>query len=464
MTVTEKTHRPRQAQRLTPYQRRPADRPARGQVRRHRRRTPVSAVVAAALAVLFFFGPGFARIGGVRPTPIENRSLKPFPSVARGWQFLPGLDGWAVDHLPLRDVAVRANGWVSEHVFRELSTRDAGSQAVLAGRDGWLFYREDMLRRCAPAQPLDATLAQLDRLARLVTGLGREFVVTVPPDKSTIEAAMLPGQYPSRRCSEAAGRAFWDRMRTSAPAGYVDLYAPVAAVARQEGHAYYATDTHWTPAAVAAYTRTLVSRLDPSLLDTASFVSSGWQFKATDLTKMIGMPKTERAPAVQVRRDGVTVHRVTQSRQGFPAAHSTATTTGARLDTTPTLILGDSFTEESMAMLAPFFTDLTFVHWDLALADPAATARLILGARVVVVEAVQREFAGGAVPLTVAPMLDALAAQLPATQPSATQPPAPDLPAAQVPAAQRPAAQPPATQPPAIQPPATQPPAPTAHP
>ncbi len=444
MTVTEKTHRPRQAQRLAPHQRRPARRPERRQVQRHRRRTPVSAVLAAALAVLFFFGPAFARFGGVRPTRIENRPLKPFPSVARGWQFLPGLDGWAVDHLPLRNVAVRANGWVSEHVFRELSTRDAGSQAVLAGRDGWLFYREDMLRRCAPAQPLDATLAQLDRLARLVTGLGREFVVTVPPDKSTIESAMLPSQYPSRACSEAAGRAFWDRMSTSAPAGYLDLYAPVAAVARQEGHAYYATDTHWTPAAVAAYTRTLVSRLDPSLLDTASFVRSGSRLKTTDLTKMIGMPRTERSPAVQVRRDGITVHRVAQPRQGFPAAHSTATTVGARLDASPTLILGDSFTEESMAMLAPFFSDLTFVHWDLALADPAATARLILGARVVVVEAVQREFAGGAVPLAVAPMLDALAAHLPAAH----------LPAAQLPA----------TQTPATQTPATLTPAPIAHP
>jgi hypothetical protein len=243
-------------------------------------------------------------------------------------------------------------------------------------------------------------------------------------------------------------------MRTSAPAGYLDLYAPVAAVARQDGHAYYPTDTHWTPAAVAAYTRALVSRLDPSLLDTASFVRSGSQLKATDLTKMIGMPKTERAPAVSVRRDGIAVHRVTQPRQGFPAAHSTATTAGAPLDTAPTLILGDSFTEESMAMLAPFFTDLTFVHWDLALADPAATARLILGARVVVVEAVQREFAGGAVPLTVAPMLDALAAHLPAGA----------QPAAQRPAGAQPAAQRPAAQSPAAQPPLAQPPAPTAHP
>ncbi|GIH14740.1 alginate O-acetyltransferase AlgX-related protein [Rugosimonospora africana] len=410
MTVTEKTHQPRQAQRAGPSGRHPA----RRQILRHRRRVRPSAVLAAALAVLFFFGPAFARLAGVQPTRIENRPLRPFPSAAKGWQFLPGLDGWAVDHLPLRDVAVRANGWVSEHVFRELSTRDSGSQAVLAGRDGWLFYREDMERRCAPAQPLQATLGQLDRLGRLITGLGREFVVTVPPDKSTIETAMLPRDYPSRACAEAAGRAFWDQIGAAPPAGYLDLNAPIASVAKQQGHAYYTTDTHWAPAATAAYARTLMSRLDPAVLDSTTFTTSGSQIKTTDLTKMIGMPKTERAPAVQVRRDGVTVHRVSQPRQGYPAGHSTATTTGAPLDRTPTLILGDSFTEESMAVLAPFFTDLTFVHWDLALADPAATARLILGARTVVVEAVQREFEGGAVPLLVAPMLDALAAHLPA--------------------------------------------------
>ncbi|HEY2672107.1 MAG TPA: hypothetical protein VGJ07_17285 [Rugosimonospora sp.] len=371
-------------------------------------------VLAGALAVAFFFGPTVARLGGIEPTQIENRPLRSFPSPAQGWQFLPRLDDWAVDHLPLRDVAVRANGWISEHVFRELSTRDAGSTAVLAGRDGWLFYRQDMLRRCAPAQPLDSTLAQLDRLGRLVTSMGREFVVTVPPDKSTIEVAMLPREYPSRACSEAAGRAFWNRMNGTPPAGYVDLYGPISLVARQQGHAYYATDTHWSPTASAAYARTLVSRIDPDLLDTTTFSTSGSQVKTTDLTKMIGMPRTERAPAVQVRRSGVTVHRETRTMDGYPAAHSTATTTGAPVSTTPTLILGDSFTEESMAVLAPFFSDLTYAHWDLALADPGATARLILSARVVVVEVVQREFEGGAVPPLVAPMLDAVAAQLPA--------------------------------------------------
>ncbi|GAA5195689.1 hypothetical protein GCM10023322_62930 [Rugosimonospora acidiphila] len=407
MTVSEKTHESERTANLTPARRRT--------VRRHRRprRTRVNTAFAAGLAMLFFFGPNAVRLFGAHAAPIENRPLRPFPSPSAGWRFLPRLDDWAVDHLPLRDAAVRANGWVSEHVFRELSTRDAGSQEVLAGRDGWLFFKDDMRLRCSPAQPLDATLAQLDRLADLVTGLGHQFVVVVPPDKSAIEAGMLPASYPGRSCSVAANHAFWSRINGAPPVGYVDAYGPIAQVARQQGHAYYPTDTHWSPTAVAAYTRALVSRLDPGLLASTKFTTSGSQLKTTDLTKMIGMPKTEREPAVQVRRGGVTVHRVSETIAGYPAAHSTATTAGAPLFTPKTLILGDSFTEQSMETLAPFFADLTYANWNLADTDPGTAARLIRDSPVVVVEVVQREFEGGASPLLVAPMLDAVAAQLP---------------------------------------------------
>ena len=83
--------------------------------------------VALLIAFLFFFGPLGAFVLGQRPVAFENRALAEFPSVSDGWDFFPNFTTWAVDHLPLRDKAVRANARASELVFGEAPSFGAGS-------------------------------------------------------------------------------------------------------------------------------------------------------------------------------------------------------------------------------------------------------------------------------------------------------------------------------------------------
>lgn len=110
--------------------------PAADRPRAPRRRRP-SPVLAGALA--FFFTPAAAFVVGVRAEPFENRPLASFPSLSSGWAFLPGFERWGVDHLPLRDVAVRADSATSELIFGEApdyANRVAHSAPVGAEPDG----------------------------------------------------------------------------------------------------------------------------------------------------------------------------------------------------------------------------------------------------------------------------------------------------------------------------------------
>lgn len=368
--------------------------------------------LVALLALLFFFGPNADRLGGVRPEAIENRALRPFPTVAQGWRFLPDLDAWAVDHLPLRGTAVRADDTLSQDLFDEPSTRNSAWAAIIRGRDGWLFLRQEIRERCAPYQPLSTTLAQAARLADMVTSLGHRFVVTVAPDKSAIEGRMLPARYPQQDCAQAANDAFWQRMRATPPPGYLDLYGALAALAARDGHAYYATDTHWLPAGAERYAYGLVDRVYPAELDPIPFVLAGTVSRHTDLVPLYGEQHVESVPAVRVSRPGVTVRYTTWPLPGPPHLHSVASTTGPPLFRQPVLILGDSFTERSMDLLAPFFADLTYAHTQLFLYQPALIARLIRTAAVVVLEVVQRDFESGAVPVLAPAALDSVVRQV----------------------------------------------------
>src|SRR4051812_9874171 len=83
------------------------------------------------VAFVLFFGPALAGIVGVPPGTDENRRPRPFPSVSDGWEFLPNLDGWAVDHLPGRSAAVDAQDEVSEDLFGELAPNVPGAAALV---------------------------------------------------------------------------------------------------------------------------------------------------------------------------------------------------------------------------------------------------------------------------------------------------------------------------------------------
>lgn len=391
--------------------------------------------LALLLAVAFVFGPAAAYAVGVRPAAIENRRLASFPSLSSGWRFFDGFSRWAIDHMPLRGQAVQANTTLSEQVFgttpdysgkggggeafaaiggpvRSNTSADAGSAAaldfpkVVQGRRGWLFLGGDVRNACRRRTPLSTTMARLDRLAGIVEGSGRRFVLTVPPDKTTMEPALLPGDYVGKQCGRAGRAALWQRLRSNPPAGYLDLRGPLEAAQRAAGRPIYRQkDSHWAPRGAAVYAEALADRLDRRLWATSRLVPDGTQRKTGDLTVLLGSPATDSSPQFALVRDGV--RALTRTR-----AHTVNTTTGAPLFTPRTVIVGDSFQAAAWYLTSPLFREQDFLRPGSTQPAQDAVISEISKSQVVVVEMVERTVAGGDSPLLGPAFLDRLAAAL----------------------------------------------------
>ena len=378
---------------------------------RSRRRTAVVLVIG----LVFLFTPAVAYALGVRATEIENRRLTSFPSVSEGWEFFPKLSTWATDHLPLRDRAVAANTRLSEGVFGEppqyggpasggagpVAPQTGGEAAadervfarVIQGEGEWLFLGADVSGPCEPLMPLEETLAGLDRFGRLMQRAGKTYVFTVAPDKSTMNPDKLPEDYVGDDCAPQAKQAFWDRMRTDPPVGYVDLKQELARVQEQSGeNLWRPSDSHWAQRGALVYAQKLAEALDPALWQTSRIAPTGPVQAQADLAAQLGTPRKDTVPGWRLEREGVTV---TQERESALAA----TTTGAPLHEPATLILGDSFTQSSRPQLAPLFANARIVHPVSAVDEPAAAVSAILAADTVVLEIVERSVEGGDVPI-----------------------------------------------------------------
>jgi alginate O-acetyltransferase complex protein AlgJ len=389
-----------------------------------RRRVPrVRRPLIALLALLFFFGPAFAFLLGARPQQIENRKLTEFPSISDGWKFFPEFTAWATDHLPLRAQAVRANTTVSEKVFKEppsygsdsggtvgvagipagpssgSSTKDVVYPKVIQGNDGWLYFGADVSGLCSPARSVADTMDRLHRLADAVTASGRTFVLAVAPDKSDVAPQHLPANYAGKDCVAKRRAAFWKALADDPPAGYLDVRSSILAEQKRIGATVYRpNDTHWGPRGAAVYAQELARRLDPSLGQGTHVIQGGTVSENGDLAPMIGERRTDTVPKVVIQRDGVSpVGRATLDFPEMPYSPQTFTdaSTAAPLFTPRTLILGDSFTSASGAMLGPYFAHATLLHEEASGPYAQAVAKLMVDNDVVVVEIVERTIAGG---------------------------------------------------------------------
>jgi len=404
--------------------------PAQGGAPPRVRRWPSARRVLCGLAVAFFFVPAVAAALGVRATGFENKRLVGFPSFSDGWRFFPELSTWAIDHLPLRNDAVRADTAISQHVFGEPPTfgensaglpigNQPGASAVqvsrvVVGRDSWLFFNDDFSYACQPLASFAQTRAAADRLAGLITGTGARYAMFVGPDKSFMEPQYLPGSFPLKNCGPPAQRAFWAELAASPPAGYVDLRGPLlAAQARAGVPIYRLRDTHWTAVGEAVYAERLAATVDPQLLNDTTLRDVGPVSPIGDLTRLLGVPQTNTYDNWVVDRPGVAAGAVQRRLvDGLPVAEYRSSSTGAALYPAPVLIIADSYTREAILQVEPFWSDLLIVDNQTAAAHPAGLAQLIRGSRVVILEAVERSYANGYLKLLAPSALDALARDL----------------------------------------------------
>ncbi|WP_344952449.1 alginate O-acetyltransferase AlgX-related protein [Sphaerisporangium flaviroseum] len=366
------------------------------------RRPTARRAVAPLAAALFFFGPALAFVAGDRAVEIENRRLPEFPALSRGWDVIPDAEAWATAHLSLRRYAVRADAALSELLFGDASSHARTGRPdyprVVEGRDGWLYFGDDVTEACRPRRPVADTLERLRRLAEIVRGSGRRFLVTVAPDKTTVYPHRLPERFPGQSCLGERKREFWAALRMARLPGYVDLRGPLERTQRDSGApAYWRTDSHWTERSAGLYGAELARALDPGLSRHTRLVRTGRAVRDGDLGGLLGVPREETVERWRLDRDGV--RRLRQDDRELPVSFRTANASGrASLYRPRTLLIGDSFTRNSLPWVLPYFADLTYLRSDApATVGADQVAWEVARSETVVVEIVERHLVGGRV-------------------------------------------------------------------
>jgi alginate O-acetyltransferase complex protein AlgJ len=416
-----------------------------------RPRAPRPARFFAAAAVAFFLFPAIAYAFGMRARAIENRPLAPFPKASSAWGAFDGLGAWYTDRLPFRPDAVKWRADIYRWAFDENppaasgaieavpnaaggGAASAGSASnasspslgespalapkkkseqdfirlppvapeppvpstslVVGGKDGWLYLAGELYKECNPGQPPANVIAGLKRLDAILTASGRKFVVTLAPDKSTVEGQHLPASYPFSNCAPQAKDATYSALGAAGLSGYIDARALLETRQTTQRRDYYLRkDSHWNGLAEAAISLEIARKLDPAVTRGAVVHESIGTYTG-DLTSLLGTPAPDQSIFTSITRAGVTATRAPNPPlSGLDSAATSTTSTGAPLFPGPVFMVGDSFSAGLVDELSPFVSSMVWLHNGMVRQAPRTTAGQIKAARAVVLVWNERYFA-----------------------------------------------------------------------
>ena len=352
-----------------------------------------------ALALLFFLAPLGLRAAGVTARPFENRPLAPVPSLDAGWDVFDETTRFFTDRMPLREQAVRAQSWAARHLLavsptwrRDLLADQANTAAlpqdkqlepaapaeqraatpgsrVVEGAAGWLFLSDDLERACEPTIPWPVVVERLETIARAIRESGREVVIAVPPDKSTVYPERL-GDAVGRRyaCAERNRREYWPLLERSREPALLALRASMAAAKRTTGDELYrSTDSHWNTVGASVAVRAILEHLGGAVrVRPGELVAAPRLTYTGDLTTLLGSTEKSTTPERIVRRAA-----------GAPKLPG------------DTLFMADSYGLYNASLLAPYVQKLTNVPWPGTAPDAIVAA--VVAADRVILQIVERE-------------------------------------------------------------------------
>ena len=197
--------------------------------------------------ILFVAACAFFAVGVFLPaagTDAEGRDLAPFPSLKteEGWNsdFFTQLDTYVSEHFTARQSLIRLNGTIKERLFR------TGTDQVIVGRDGFLFYNEtapDFVgESLLTDEEINAIADEILALSDYAAEHGAKLIFTVAPNKNTVYGDRMPARY-----RPYEGETNTDALYAAlAQRGvlYADLRGELSADAEIERN-YHKRDTHW---------------------------------------------------------------------------------------------------------------------------------------------------------------------------------------------------------------------------
>lgn len=216
--------------------------------------------------ILFVAACAFFAVGAFLPTAdtdAEGRDLAPFPAfrTEEGWNpdFFTELDTYVSEHFTARQSLIRLNGAVKEKLFK------TGTDQVIVGRDGFLFYAETapdfMGESLLTDEEINTIADEILALSDYAAEHGATLLFTIAPNKNTVYGDRMPARYPPYEGvtnTDALYAALEQRGVL-----YADLRDTLSADAEIERN-YHKRDTHWNGRGALVAYREILSALGTS--------------------------------------------------------------------------------------------------------------------------------------------------------------------------------------------------------
>jgi hypothetical protein len=307
------------------------------------------------------------------PTPDiqENRVLAAAPAQPHGLsdldRFRKQSDAYVADHFPIR-----------RHLIGVLNRLRmlagvSGSNRVIVGRDGWLFFDDDTHLGAARGDPpmsgpeIRTWLINLAGRTEYLRVRGTPYLVVTPPVKETIYPQVGPAWY--RGPSRDRPAMFLPRLAQASGAGEVIYLHPELAAATKAGQKTFSLhDTHWTGYGAYAGYVGLMTRLHAMGLTEGPLPFSDFQRAPNigkgprDLALMLGVssfvdldyPHFDTRPGLvtgqtsylSAKQDWTGPQVVDTDKAGKPVL----------------LMTRDSFSNELLPFLLPHFSRIVLAH------------------------------------------------------------------------------------------------------
>lgn len=341
--------------------------------------------VVTAIALLFFALPIGLRLTGMHAHAFENHAFAPRPTLSAGFDAFPQMTMFFKDRMPGREQAVKANNRISMTAFGTVPSYGApavapasaaapvappaGADTAVQGRAGWLFLGSELTAGCASGRfdSLDGASTAWRKLIGAVQARGKRTVFVIAPDKSTIYPEHLPANFATKDCLARDRADLWRRIEASAGRNVLPLRQTLLRAKSEHPEGlYYRTDSHWNPVGDLYMTRAILSNLSGSVTPRPDELRVASAKRPGDLSLILGRSDRERVPVISVVR-----------------APNAATVPGRAL------LVGDSFGEEGLKRLRPYFRHLDFMNWT---AGPAAIAARVAAVDIVIMEVVERGY------------------------------------------------------------------------
>jgi hypothetical protein len=318
-------------------------------------------------ASCLFIAPGVANVAGISSPPPQNREPAEAPALTDGWEYVRQLGAFVNDRLALRDRSLKVDSFIDRNIFKEQPAfGGSATPQVLEGEDGYLFLKDAFDAACNGHGTPQSIAENVKRFAEIVQRSGREVVISIAPDKSSVLVDKLPEKNLQADCHRKHQEQFWKSLGDAKIPGYVDLRTALKReVEKNRRPLYFRQDSHWNQEGSLVGVKQVVERFQSNLWDESAVVFTGVTPYTGDLEAMRGGTKIDETSNFGVMRSQVEV--VTPQNETQPVGYrqvSQMSGSIGRLVEGETLMMYDSFGMAAIEQVVPYFQTLKTVHFE----------------------------------------------------------------------------------------------------